>query len=64
MGDCYDREHGIQAIIDVEALAGIEVTPEQAADVWDSMIERDREHVTYAHRSMCGGFRDDDDNLE
>lgn len=64
MWDTYSRERGIQAITELEALAGIEVTTEQAADVWDSLNEPDREHVTYSHRIILGGYRDDEDNLE
>ena len=43
------RTMGIQAIIDLQALAGIEESRENAEKAWDGMSPHDRDNTMAAH---------------
>lgn len=60
MCDCspYDREDGINAIIELQRAAGIEESRDKATRAWDRMTERDRAQTTWVHRHMLGGFKE------
>jgi hypothetical protein len=47
------RDDGIQAIIDLQAEAGIEETKKQAAEGWDAMSLDQQEQTILAHRVVC-----------
>ena len=55
----FDREKGILAIIELQAVVGIEETRKEAEAGWDSLSENERSQTMAAHRMVCGGFSDD-----
>ncbi len=52
------RQDGIQAIIDLQALAGVEESKEKAEAGWDAMSLEQQEQTILAHKMMCGGTND------
>lgn len=51
----YTREQGVQAIIDLQKLAGIAEPRERAERGWDAMAEWERDATADAHRALFGG---------
>ncbi len=49
-------EQGIQAIIALQKMGGVDETKEQAAKGWMAMSEKDRINTEFAHKAVCGGF--------
>ena len=49
-----ERDKGIQAIIDLQTVMGIEETHEQASEGWDGMTESEQELTMNAHNVICG----------
>lgn len=49
-------EQGIQAIIALQKMAGINETEDQARTGWNAMSKFDKQQTEDAHRSLCGGF--------
>ena len=47
------RDDGIQAIIDLQAAAGIEETKAQAEKGWDAMSLFEQEQTILAHKVVC-----------
>ena len=54
------EEKGIKAIIDLQKTAGIIETEEQAKKGWNAMSEHAKTQTELAHRSVCGGFPEDE----
>lgn len=48
----FDREKGIQAIIDLQAYVGIEEPRERAETNWDKFHPYDQEQTMQAHRAI------------
>ena len=48
-----DEQKGVKAIIELQALAGIEETELQALKHWREMPESDRRRTMEAHETMC-----------
>lgn len=53
MSEELDREEGIKAIIDLQAVGGITETREAAEVGWDSMSLNDRKTTMEAHKVVC-----------
>lgn len=51
--ETYTEEQGIQAIIDLQALAGKVGSKEQATKGWNSMSKYDKLNTTAAHKLFC-----------
>lgn len=49
----YSRDEGIQAIIELQALAGIAESPEKAGLGWDGMSPTQRLTTENVHRVVC-----------
>ena len=47
------REDGIQAIIELQALAGIEETRERAEAGWNAMTLAEQQKTILFHKVMC-----------
>jgi len=47
------RAHGIQAIIDLQAAAGVTESREAAEKGWDSMSVDEQQQTMLAHRAVC-----------
>ena len=50
----YSEKEGIQAIIDLQKMAGITETEEQAKVGWRKMTARDKKSTERAHKLFCG----------
>jgi hypothetical protein len=48
-----EEEKGIQAIIDLQKIAGITETPEKAKIGWNAMNDYDKETTLAAHKVLC-----------
>jgi len=48
-----NREDGIQAVIELQALVGIEESPEDAGKGWDALQDWEQEATMKAHSLMC-----------
>jgi hypothetical protein len=53
----YEREQGIQAIIELQLMAGITESEEKASKGWDAMRDSEKESTTKAHQMFLGGFQ-------
>jgi len=51
------EEQGIQAIIELQAKAGVVETREQAKAGWENMLESEKVNTEYAYTIICGGFK-------
>lgn len=51
--DNDEREDGINAVIDLQAAAGIEETREKAEAGWDAMSSAEQDNTMAAHKVVC-----------
>jgi hypothetical protein len=49
----YDREKGIQSIIDLQSFVGIDEPREKAEKAWDSFSDAAKESTMAAHEIFC-----------
>ena len=54
-GRCYSPDEGIRAIIQLQALVGIDEPYEDAEKGWNEMSQCDRELTTATHLALFGG---------
>lgn len=47
------REKGIQAVIDLQATAGVEEPRETAEKNWDAFSDNEKSTTMSAHRAVC-----------
>ncbi len=55
------EEQGIKAVMELQALGGIEWTEEQAKAGWNGMAEWEKGQTEAAHKTVCGGFKEEDE---
>ena len=52
------KEQGAQAIIDLQAIAGITESKDKAELSWGMMSDYEKSQTERAHKMVCGGFND------
>lgn len=62
MSSELDREKGIEAIIALQAFAGITETKEEARRGWDSMSASEQRQTMAAYELVCGGDEEEADS--
>ena len=53
-------EQGAQAIIALQAMAGITETEEKARNSWNKFTDFQKDQTRLAHIHTCGGFKDEE----
>jgi hypothetical protein len=51
-------EQGVQAIIDLQKVVGIDEPEERARRSWENFAEWEKKSTERAHKAVCGGFKE------